>query len=99
MSQYDPQQLQQKFERWCELHREQVEAQQRFVEAEALYSELQAYYQDPQWMTDREEDKPIEYSGPAHSIFSEDALWNMITDRNELAIQWMRLGLDALDNK
>ena len=39
MSQYDPQQLQQKFERWCELHREQVEAQQRFVEAEALYSE------------------------------------------------------------
>ena len=99
MSQYDPQQLQQKFERWCELHREQVEAQQRFVEAEALYSELQAYYQDPQWMTDREEHKPIEYSGSAHSIFSEDALWNMITDRNELAIQWMRLGLDALDNK
>lgn len=99
MSQYNPQQLQQKFERWCELHREQVEAQQSFVEAEALYSELQAYYQDPQWMADREEDKPIEYSGSAHSIFSEDALWNMITDRNELAIQWMRLGLDALDNK
>ena len=99
MSQYNPQQLQQKFERWSELHQEQLQAQQRFKEAEALYTELQAYYQSPQWMADHEAELQLQYSGSAHSIFSEDALWNMISDRNEVAIQWMRLGLDALDNK
>lgn len=99
MSQYDPQQLQQKFERWSELYQEQLQAQQRFQEAEALYAELQAYYQSPQWMADHEANPQLQYSGDVHSIFSEDALWNMISDRNELAIQWMRLGLDALENK
>ena len=97
MSQYDPQQLQQKFERWRELHQEQLQAQKSFIEAEALYAELQQYYLNPQWMEDREKDIQLEYSGAAHSIFSEDGLWDMISDRNQLAIQWMRLGLDALD--
>ena len=42
---------------------------------------------------------PIEHSGKAHSIFSEDALWSMLSDHDELARKWMRLGLDALDKK
>jgi len=50
-------------------------------------------------MADREADLPIEHSGKEHSIFSEDALWNMLTDRDELARRWMRLGLDAIDKK
>jgi hypothetical protein len=50
-------------------------------------------------MADREVDLPIEHSGKEHSIFSEDALWNMLTDRDELARQWMHLGLDAIDKK
>ena len=99
MTNYNPQELQQKYEEWCELHRKQLEAQQQFLQAETLLNELKDYYLNPQWMADREADLPIEHSGKEHSIFSEDALWNMLTDRDELARQWMRLGLDAIDRK
>ena len=99
MTDYNPQEMQQKYEEWCELHRKQLEAQQQFLQAETLLNELKDYYLNPQWMADREADLPIEYSGKEHSIFSEDALWNMLTDRDELARQWMRLGLDAIDKK
>ena len=99
MTNFNPQELQQKYEEWCELHRIQLEAQQQFLQAETLLNELKDYYLNPQWMADREADLPIEYSGKEHSIFSEDALWNMLTDRDELARQWMRLGLDAIDRK
>ena len=99
MTNYNPHELQQKYEEWCELHRKQLEAQQQFLQAETLLNELKDYYLNPQWMADREADLPIEHSGKEHSIFSEDALWNMLTDRDELARQWMRLGLDAIDKK
>ena len=99
MTNYNPQELQQKYEEWCELHRKQLEAQQQFLQAETLLNELKDYYLNPQWMADREADLPIEHSGKEHSIFSEDALLNMLTDRDELARQWMRLGLDAIDKK
>ena len=99
MPNYNPQELQQKYEQWCKLHRQQLEAQQQFLQAETLLNELKDYYLNPQWMADREADLPIEHSGKEHSIFSEDALWNMLTDRDELARKWMRLALDAIDRK
>ena len=99
MPNYNPQELQQKYEQWCALYRQQLKAQQQFLQAEALLNELKDYYLNPQWMADREADLPIEHSGKEHSIFSEDALWNMLTDRDELARKWMRLGLDAIDKK
>lgn len=99
MTDYNPQEMQQKYEEWCELHRKQLEAQQQFLQAETLLNELKDYYLNPQWMADREADLPIEHSGKEHSIFSEDALWNMLTDRDELARKWMRLALDAIDKK
>ena len=99
MPNYNPQELQKKYEQWCALYRQQLKAQQQFLQAEALLNELKDYYLNPQWMADREADLPIEHSGKEHSIFSEDALWNMLTDRDELARQWMRLGLDAIDKK
>lgn len=99
MSQHNPQELQKKYEEWCKLYRQQLEAQQQFVQAEALLRELKDYYFSPQWMADREADLPIEHSGEAYSIFSEDGLWNSLTDRNELARKWIRLGLDAIDEE
>lgn len=45
---YNPQELQQKYEEWCELHRKQLEAQQQFLRAEALQNELKKYYLNPQ---------------------------------------------------
>lgn len=39
----------------------------------------------------------IKHSGEAHSIFSEDGIWNAMTEHQEQAITWMRLGLDAID--
>lgn len=97
MSDHDPQQLQQKFEQWRKLYRQQLQAQQQWLEAEALYTELKQYYLGPDWMADFDKDLDLQYSGEAHSILSEDGLWDMISDHNELAMQWMRLGLDALD--
>lgn len=99
MNKYDPQDLQQKYERWSQLYQQQLEAQQQFLEAQKLFDELQAYYLNPQWMADHEADLPIKHSGEAYSIFSEDALWSMLTDHNELAMKWMRLGLDAIDRE
>ncbi|MGP5177359.1 DUF4298 domain-containing protein [Psychrobacter aquimaris] len=99
MTNYNPQELQQKYEQWCKLHRQQLEAQQQFLQAEALLNDLKTYYLDSQWMTDREADLPIEHSGDEYSIFSEDTLWNMLSDHDELARQWMRLGLDAINKK
>ena len=99
MPNYNPQELQKKYEQWCALYRQQLKAQQQFLQAEALLNELKDYYLNPQWMADREADLPIEHSGKEHSIFSEDALWNMLTDRDELARKWMRLALDAIDRK
>lgn len=98
-SPYDPQQLQQKYERWHALYQKQLEAQEQWLEAEALRAELQGYYLDEQWMADREADLPIEHSGTAYSIFSEDALWDMMSEHDELARKWIRLGIDALDNR
>lgn len=94
---FDPQNMQQKYEEWDKLYRRQLEAQEQFVQAEALLRELKDYYFSPQWMADREADLPIEHSGETYSIFSEDGLWNSLSDHNELARQWMRLGLDAID--
>ncbi|MGP5542657.1 DUF4298 domain-containing protein [Psychrobacter celer] len=99
MTDYNPQELQQKYEQWCKLYRQQLEAQEQFAQAAALLNDLKTYYLDPQWMKDREADLPIEHSGEAHSIFSEDALWSMLTDHDELAMKWMRLGLDALEKR
>ncbi|AGP47974.1 hypothetical protein PSYCG_02000 [Psychrobacter sp. G] len=99
MTNYNPQELQQKYEQWRALYRQQLKAQQQFLQAEALLNELKDYYLNPQWMTDREADLSIEHSGKEHSIFSEDALWSMLSDHDELARKWMRLGLDAIDKK
>ncbi|WP_222565721.1 DUF4298 domain-containing protein [Novilysobacter antarcticus] len=97
MPQYDPQALQQKYERWRELHRQQEQAQAQWLEAEALLHELQAYYQSLQWREDHANNVPIECNNGEYCILSEDTLWNMLTDRDEVAKRWMRLGLDAFD--
>lgn len=99
MARYDPQTLQQKYERWRELHRKQEEAQTQWLEAEALLHELKAYYQTAQWHEDRANNVPIECNGDEYCITGEDTLWDMLTDRDDLAIRWMRLGLDAFERK
>ncbi len=98
MPQYDPQAMQQKYERWRHLHRQQEEAQKQWLEAQALLHELQAYYQSPQWREDHANNLPLECHGE-YSILSEDTLWDVLVDRDEVAKRWMRLGLDAFDGK
>lgn len=99
MSQYDPQTLQQKYERWRELRRQQEQAQTQWLEAEALVHELQTYYQSAQWREDHANDVPIQCNNGEYCITGEDTLWDMLTDRDDLAKRWMRLGLDAFDGK
>lgn len=93
----DPQDMQLKFERWHALQQKLLQAQQEWTEAEALLSEVQRYYLSLQWAQDREADVAIEHSGETYSIFSEDGIWNAMTEHQEQAIAWMRLGLEAID--
>ncbi|MES1964300.1 DUF4298 domain-containing protein [Psychrobacter sp. AH5] len=93
----DPQEIQRKFERWYALQQKLLQAQQDWVEAEALLAEVQQYYLSPQWAQDRENDVAIEHSGETYSIFSEDGIWNAMSEHQEQAIGWMRLGLDSID--
>ena len=44
MTDYNPQELQQKYEEWCELHRKQLEAQQQFFFFFLLQNEVKDYY-------------------------------------------------------
>lgn len=97
MTKHNPQELQQKYEKWRDLYHQQAEAQKQWLEAEALFDQLTMYYQSPQWMEDHKRDLSVDCSGQEYSILSEDALWNMLTDRDELAKRWIRLGLDAID--
>lgn len=98
MENYDAQALQKKYEHWHDLHQQIHEAQEKWREASALLSELQTYYQSEQWRKDYENNVAVECADNVHSILSEDALWSALTDHQEQAIRWMRLGLDAIDH-
>lgn len=97
MKKFDPQALQEKYERWHTLHQKTEEAQAQWQEAGELLVALQQYYQSEQWREDNASDVRLECAAGVHSILSEDALWNALTDRQEQAIKWMRLGLDVMD--
>ncbi len=96
---YDPQEMQRKYEEWRELLRQQRQAQEQWLDAEALLHELQAYYQSLQWREDHANDVPIHCRNGEYCILSEDTLWDMLTDRDETALRWMRLGMDTFDRK
>ena len=40
----------------------------------------------------------VECADNMYSIISEDALWSALTEHQEQAIRWMRLGLDVIDS-
>ena len=97
MKTFDPQTLQEKYERWYALHQKTEEAQAQWQEAGKLMAELQEYYQSEQWRVDSASDVRLECAAEVHSILSEDALWNSLAERQEQAIKWMRLALDTID--
>lgn len=98
MSNYDTQEMQLKYERWRELYRHQIEAQKKWLEAEALLTELQAYYQSPKWRQDYDNNVPVDCNNGEYCVTNEDTLWDMLIDRDEQAKRWIRLGLDAIDD-
>lgn len=95
----DPQRLQQRYERWRQLYRNQEQAQAEWLEAETLFHELSAYYQSVQWREDHASNVPIECNHGEYCITSEDTLWDMLSDRDRLALRWARLGVDSLERK
>ena len=97
MKNYDVQALQEKYERWHELHEQIQNTQEKWLEANALLLELQEYYQSEQWMKDHESNLMIKCADDIHAITSEDALWNALTEHREQAIRWMKLGLEVID--
>ena len=97
MDVFDAQALQKKYERWHELNEQMQDAQEKWLEANTLLSELQTYYQSEQWRDDHENNLMVECADNRYSIISEDALWSALTDHQEQAIRWMRLGLDVID--
>ncbi|WP_372844238.1 DUF4298 domain-containing protein [Psychrobacter sp.] len=97
MKNYDVQALQEKYERWHELHEQIQNTQEKWLEANALLLELQEYYQSEQWMKDHESNLAINCANDIHAITSEDALWNALAEHREQAIRWMKLGLEVID--
>ena len=97
MNVFDAQALQKKYERWHELNEQMQDAQEKWLEANTLLSELQTYYQSEQWRKDHENNLMVECADNMYSIISEDALWSALTDHQEQAIRWMRLGLNVID--
>ena len=97
MDVFDAQALQKKYERWHELNEQMQDAQEKWLEANTLLSELQTYYQSEQWRDDHENNLMVECADNMYSIISEDALWSALTDHQEQAIRWMRLGLNVID--
>ncbi|MBP3945212.1 DUF4298 domain-containing protein [Psychrobacter sp. K31L] len=95
---FDAQALQKKYERWHELYEQIQGAQEKWLEANTLLSELQTYYQSEQWRKDHESNVMVECADNMYSIISEDALWSALTDHQEHTIRWMRLGLDVIDS-
>lgn len=39
----------------------------------------------------------VDCAAGVHSITSEDALWNALTEHREQAVRWMKLGLDVIE--
>ena len=97
MNEFDPQIMQEKYEHWCELHQQLIEAQEKFVESIQLMKELQVYYQSEQWRHDNHNRPKLECADGVHSILSEDGLWNSLSGHQEQAIRWMKLGLAVID--
>lgn len=100
MNSFDPQALQLCFERFCVLQQQLATAQTLWQESETILQQLKRYYHSAQWLEDFErQDLKLHYSGEAHSILSEDALYNAIHEHHAQAKQWIRLGLNAIDAK
>ena len=88
---------QKKYEHWCELHRQLIESQEKFVESIQIMKELQVYYQSEQWRHDNQHRPNLTCAEGVHSILSEDGFWNSLSDHQAQAIQWMKLGLEVID--
>ncbi len=97
MNEFDPQAMQEKYEHWCELHQQLIEAQEKFVESIQLMKELQVYYQSEQWRHDNQNRPSLKCAKGVYSILSEDGLWNSLSEHQEQAIRWMKLGLEVID--
>ena len=94
---YNPQALQQQYEHCQDLHRQLIHAQQQWREAEQLWQDLSAYYQSAQWLEDYDNAPELQCREGEYSILAQDTLWNALEERRQLAIDWMKLGLKAIE--
>jgi hypothetical protein len=60
--------------------------------------ELQAYYQSEQWHDDYSVGLLLECSGEVQSILCQDTLWDALTAHRTQVIDWMKLGLKAVES-
>lgn len=96
---FNPQDIQQKYEQYRDLYRQIEAAQEQWKQAEKLWKEVQAYYQSGQWHEDHDESPSLKVAEGEYSILGEDTIWNALQDRQQQIIDWMRLGLDSLEER
>ena len=99
MQQYDPQHLQNQYARWEALREALETAQQQWQQADDILAELSGYYGSEQWYADRENSDVALDTGSTFSILDEDTLWEAMQVHHQMALDWMRLGLDTLDQE
>lgn len=81
------------------------EAQALWQEAEALAMSLSAYYQSEQWLADHDEADAFlsalsavaDMPESGGTVLSQDAIWDALEAQYQLALGWMRRGLDSIE--
>lgn len=75
-------------------------AQAQWREAQARLDVLRQYYYEGQWQQDMQADEAglIPEDMP-RGILAEDTLFNTFHDEYQLALDWVKLGADALSRR
>lgn len=78
------------------------EAQALWQEAETLAVSLSAYYQSEQWLADHDEADAFlsavaDMPESGGTVLSQDAIWEALEAQYQLALGWMRRGLDSIE--
>ena len=88
------------YRRWLELLPRLEAAQREWQQAEAVMTELDAFYaRDYLPLRDAEAaGLPLSlHTAGEYSVLSEDAIFDALSERHRLAWQWLRLATAALD--
>lgn len=89
------------YHQWCQLQRQLQVAHAQWQTANALMREMQQFYFEGEFAQINEQieaGEPIRLpEDTEYSIMAEDTLWNAHHEHQQLAWQWLRSSMNAID--